>query len=84
MLRLKSSITTIALIVSAALSHSVFAETTVIHAGELLVTAGKSPLKKQTLVISDGKITELKAGFVEVLQQMPNLLIYLQVLLCQA
>ena len=66
MLRLKSSITTIALIVSAALSHSVFAETTVIHAGELLVTAGKSPLKKQTLVISDGKITALKAGFVDV------------------
>lgn len=66
MLRLKSSITTIALIVSAALSHSVFAETTVIHAGELLVTAGKAPLKQQTLVITDGKITELKAGFVEV------------------
>jgi imidazolonepropionase-like amidohydrolase len=66
MLRLKSSITTIALMVSAAISHTAFAQTTVIHAGELLVTAGKAPLKKQTLVISDGKITELKSGFVDV------------------
>ena len=66
MLRLKSSITTIALMVSAAISHTAFAQTTVIHAGELLVTAGKAPLKKQTLVINDGKITELKSGFVDV------------------
>jgi imidazolonepropionase-like amidohydrolase len=52
--------------VSAAISHTAFAQTTVIHAGELLVTAGKAPLKKQTLVINDGKITELKSGFVDV------------------
>ena len=66
MFTLKSSISTIALVVSAALSQSALAATTVIHAGELLVTAGKSPLKQQTLVITDGKITELKSGFVDV------------------
>mgnify|MGYP003668980342 FL=1 len=66
MFTLKSSITTIALVVSAALSQSASAATTVIHAGELLVTAGKAPLKQQTLVITDGKITELKSGFVDV------------------
>jgi imidazolonepropionase-like amidohydrolase len=65
MFTLKSSITTLALVVSAALSHSALAATTVIHAGELLVTAGKTPLKQQTLVITDGKITELKSGFVD-------------------
>jgi imidazolonepropionase-like amidohydrolase len=66
MFNLKYSLTTIALIVSATLSQSALAATTVIHAGELLVTAGKAPLKKQTLVITDGKITELKSGFVDV------------------
>lgn len=66
MFTLKSSIKSIALVVSVALSHSALAATTVIHAGELLVTAGKAPLKKQTLVIIDGKITELKSGFVDV------------------
>ncbi|MFT6419139.1 MAG: imidazolonepropionase-like amidohydrolase, partial [Cognaticolwellia sp.] len=66
MFTLKSSIKSIALVVSVALSHSALAATTVIHAGELLVTAGKAPLKKQTLVITDGKITELKSGFVDV------------------
>lgn len=65
MLTLKSSITSIALIASAVLSHSVIAKTTVIHAGELLVNANKKPLKQQTLVITDGKITELKPGFVD-------------------
>lgn len=64
MFTLKSSFTTIALLVSAALSQSALAATSVIHAGELLVTAGNAPLKQQTLVITDGKITELKSGFV--------------------
>jgi len=60
----KSSMTTIALLVSCALSQSALADTSVIHAGELLVIAGKAPLKKQTLVITDGKISALKAGFI--------------------
>ncbi len=61
---LKSSMTSIALLVSAALSQSALADTSVIHAGELLVVAGKAPLKKQTLVITDGKISALKSGFI--------------------
>jgi imidazolonepropionase-like amidohydrolase len=65
MFTFKPSITAIALLVSAALSQSALADTSVIHAGELLVTAGKAPLKKQTLVITDGKITAVKSGFVD-------------------
>jgi imidazolonepropionase-like amidohydrolase len=65
MFTFKPSITAIALLVSAALSQSALANTSVIHAGELLVTAGKAPLKKQTLVITDGKITAVKSGFVD-------------------
>ena len=61
----KSSLKTLALFVSAVLSQSALADTSVIHAGELLLIAGKTPLKQQTLVISDGKITELKAGFID-------------------
>lgn len=64
MFTFKSSITSIALFVSATLSQSVLADTSVIHAGELLVVAGKSPLKNQTLVITDGKISALKSGFI--------------------
>jgi imidazolonepropionase-like amidohydrolase len=64
MFTFKSSITSIALFVSATLSQSVLADTSVIHAGELLVVAGKSPLKNQTLVITDGKISALKPGFI--------------------
>ena len=60
----KSSMTTIALLVSCALSQSALADTSVIHAGELLVIAGKATLKKQTLVITDGKISALEAGFI--------------------
>ncbi len=64
MLKCKSYLTTIALLVSATLSQSALADTSVIHAGKLLVTAGESPLSKQTLVITDGKISALKSGFV--------------------
>jgi imidazolonepropionase-like amidohydrolase len=39
------------------------AQTVVIHAGELLATPGDEPLKQQTVVIVDGKITLVKAGF---------------------
>ncbi|WP_428848283.1 amidohydrolase family protein [Shewanella olleyana] len=52
------------MMVSALLSHSVFAETKVIHAGELLTIPGKSPLTKQTVVIKDGEIIAVKKGFV--------------------
>lgn len=46
------------------LSTTVLADTQVIHAGELLAVPGKAPLKKQTVVIVDGKIKAVKKGFV--------------------
>ena len=61
---LKSSVTTVALVVSSILSQSAWAETSVIHAGELLVIAGQAPLKNQTLVITDGKVSAVKSGFI--------------------
>lgn len=36
----------------------------VIHAGTLLAIPGQAPLRKQTLVIRDGRITEIRSGFV--------------------
>ncbi len=39
------------------------ADTQVIHAGTLLAVPGESPSTEQTLVITDGKITEVLAGF---------------------
>ena len=45
-------------------SFNLLAQTQVIHAGTLLKVAGEKPLSKQTLVITDGKITSIKKGFV--------------------
>jgi imidazolonepropionase-like amidohydrolase len=50
--------------VAAVLSSHVLADTQVIHAGELLAVPGKSPLKEQTIIIVDGKISEIKKGFI--------------------
>lgn len=36
---------------------------TVIYAGELLAVPGEKPLKNQTLIIEDGKITQVESGF---------------------
>ncbi|MEO2177758.1 MAG: amidohydrolase family protein [bacterium] len=41
-----------------------FADNLVLHVGTLLAVPGKPPLKNQTIVISDNKITELADGFV--------------------
>jgi imidazolonepropionase-like amidohydrolase len=46
------------------LSNVVLADTQVIHAGELLAVPGNSTLKKQTIVITDGKISQIKKGFI--------------------
>ena len=46
-------------------SSSVFAQTQVIHAGTLLAKPGDKPLTKQTVVITDGKIVEVKSGFID-------------------
>lgn len=41
------------------------ADITVIHAGELLVQPGEAPLTNQTVIIEDGRIKEVRAGFID-------------------
>ncbi|HAN68025.1 MAG TPA: Xaa-Pro dipeptidase [Halieaceae bacterium] len=41
------------------------AATTVIHAGTLLAVPGEKPLQEQTVVIRDGKVSEVLAGYRE-------------------
>jgi imidazolonepropionase-like amidohydrolase len=45
-------------------SSNLLAQTQVIHAGTLLKIAGEKTLSKQTLVITDGKITSIQKGFI--------------------
>ncbi|MFT4929105.1 MAG: imidazolonepropionase-like amidohydrolase [Phenylobacterium sp.] len=45
-------------------SFSAMAQTTVIYAGELLAVPGNKPLTKQTVVIEDGVIKAVRAGYV--------------------
>jgi len=54
----------ISMTLASLLSNVVLADTQVIHAGELLAVPGNSTLKKQTIVITDGKISQIKKGFV--------------------
>ena len=42
-----------------------FADTTLIHAGELLAVAGESTARNQTIVIEDGRIIEVRSGFAD-------------------
>lgn len=51
---------------AAMLSSTVFAQTQIIHAGELLAIPGKKPLKQYSVVIDDGKITAVKKGFIDI------------------
>ncbi|MCH2057847.1 MAG: amidohydrolase family protein [Thalassotalea sp.] len=62
---LRKPLSALSLIAAALLSGSVLAKTQVIHAGELLSVPGEKPLAKQTLVIKDGKVVEIKKGFVD-------------------
>jgi imidazolonepropionase-like amidohydrolase len=39
------------------------ADTTLIHAGELLAVPGESPSSRQTIVVEDNKIVEVVSGF---------------------
>jgi imidazolonepropionase-like amidohydrolase len=59
----KYLLTSLAMVVATTFSSVVDANTSVIHAGELLVVPGKAPLKQQTLVIKDGKIFAVESGF---------------------
>lgn len=45
-------------------SSSALAETTVIHAGTLLAIPGEKPLKEQSVIIDNGKITAVSPGYV--------------------
>ncbi|WP_448552898.1 amidohydrolase family protein [Thalassotalea montiporae] len=54
----------LALALGAAISLPAFADTKVIHAGQLLAVPGEKPLSKQTLVIKDGVISAVKKGFI--------------------
>lgn len=47
-----------------AISPTLWAQTTVIHAGTLLADTTKQPLTQQTIIIKDDKITDIKAGFI--------------------
>ena len=49
-------------------SANSLAETHVIHAGLLLTIPGEKPLKKRTLVVTDGKIMAIKKGFINVIK----------------
>ncbi|WP_408607220.1 metal-dependent hydrolase family protein [Colwellia chukchiensis] len=54
----------ISILVSSVVAQAAWADTLVIHAGELLVSAKQAPLKQQSLVIRDGKIIDRQAGFI--------------------
>lgn len=61
---LSKPLSAISLLIATAMSGQVLAQTQVIHAGELLKVPGEQPLKNQTLVIKDGKVVDVKKGFV--------------------
>ncbi|GAA0811542.1 amidohydrolase family protein [Colwellia asteriadis] len=64
--KLTNIYTLVGLTLSILMSTQLVAKTQVIHAGKLLTVPGKSPLTKQTLVIKDGIISDIKAGFIAV------------------
>ena len=45
-----------------------FAETVLVHAGTLLTVPGRAPLDERTVVVRDGKIADIRAGFVRSLE----------------
>jgi imidazolonepropionase-like amidohydrolase len=55
----------IAALFALALSLSAAAETTLIHAGELLTVPGESSSSRQTIVVKDGLISEVVSGFAD-------------------
>ena len=52
----------ILLILAGTISH---ADTTIIHAGTLLAVPGNEPRSRQTIIIDDNRITEIRDGFVD-------------------
>jgi imidazolonepropionase-like amidohydrolase len=54
-----------AALASSAAAAAPIAGPAVIHAGELLETPGKAPIAHATLVVQDGKVRELREGFLD-------------------
>lgn len=52
------------LLLTLVLAAPAFADTNLIYAGTLFVSPGQEPLKEQTIVVKDGRISEVKDGFV--------------------
>ncbi|MFT7461046.1 MAG: imidazolonepropionase-like amidohydrolase [Planctomycetota bacterium] len=48
------------------LVNTLFAETVVIHAGTLLAVPGEAALKQQTVVIENGKVLRVEAGYINI------------------
>lgn len=46
-------------------SHLATAQTTLIHAGELLAVPGQSPARNQTIIVEGDRIVEVRAGFAD-------------------
>lgn len=51
-----------ALVISAPVNAD---ETTIIHAGTLLAMPGEAPRRQQSVVINDGKVVEIRDGYIE-------------------
>ncbi|MEO1595230.1 MAG: amidohydrolase family protein [Pseudomonadota bacterium] len=47
------------------LSGAAFAETTLIHAGTLLAVPGEAPVNEHTVVVRDGRVAEVVAGYAD-------------------
>jgi imidazolonepropionase-like amidohydrolase len=58
--RLAGAVASVALLTEAA-----GAETVLIHAGTLLAVPGQKPLSQQTLIVTDGKVSAVKAGYLD-------------------
>lgn len=54
-----------AMLAMLATTPAAFADTTLIHAGELLAVPGKAPKSKQTIVIEDQRIVEIRKGYAD-------------------
>ncbi len=51
-------------VLALALTVSARADTQMIYAGTLYAVPGQEPLKEQTIIVKDGRIVEVKAGFI--------------------
>lgn len=63
---LKSLIAKCVLAATVALSAPSFAaDLVIIHAGALLAEPGEAPLRERSVIIRDGKVTEVRAGYID-------------------